>query len=405
MKKEREALKFCKKLIKLEPKKSKNHILYVQLLISLEEYNEALIAVNDGLFFVERSSWLLVQKNTILYNLGRFKEALDVLDLAVRVEQTNQKTSNKKYFDIWILDSLKVGILHRLKDYDGVIKHASIVLENDPNSYEMSMMLAKAYADKKMYKKAIETFKKIKKKHGDHNGAVSAGILLTYRDADQWDKALEVFDKLDMNKFDKSMKLLLFDVASVAAHNNQDSKRAIYFINKALKINPKNVRLLSQKAHYLIHVGFDQVTSATDPSLKSLAARTNLNNAYKILSKLSTQKLTPKPPSKKNVHFESHMKTRGKGSNLIMGGLEITSIDDPAQYRNIILLEKALCLHVLKNIKAKKFLAPDREIITILDEVNTKDPNYENDTETNCFFNKNPKPKSLAKFYFIQRKL
>ncbi|MDP3268023.1 MAG: YaiO family outer membrane beta-barrel protein [Legionella sp.] len=198
LKKYSEARSFFKAMLILQPNNLDGISGLVRTLIALEDYNQALIAVDQGLLYFSNDQTLLDyrQKLLLLIHTKDTEHTLEVVNLAIKsilpriyyldksdslfpqpIKQTEAEPfPNKEKVIKEVLDIKEVRKWYKEGNYRKVITEATPYLLNYPNDSDIRLYLAFSYYKIKDNTAAVKNFKMILETTPDYKEA-QTGLL------------------------------------------------------------------------------------------------------------------------------------------------------------------------------------------------------------------------------------
>ena len=135
LKKYEEAIKYCKKSIELEPDKKIAHNRLVHILNLNKNYNEAIVEANKALKLFPNYSTLLLSTAEVYFNLKEYDKAEHYVDISLDINSAS-KTARKLKIDIFKKQGLEEEINAELNKYMDLDIQSSFTKAEEEEEFE-----------------------------------------------------------------------------------------------------------------------------------------------------------------------------------------------------------------------------------------------------------------------------
>ena len=209
---------------------------------SLKKIPDAIDAYNDSLKIDSEQADVLSSKASVLWDSGRFVQALLCLEKAIRIQPT-----------FFMAHYLKVYFFSDNEDNSDIVEEAyQQALQNESKDIADVFHKAKLMIMLDQRKQAIELLDEILEKEPKDPKALELKSK-TFREQGKYDDAILICDRI-LELFPNQIGTLADKGLNFAS--KEDYEKAIKIYNKALQIEPKNHRILLSKGVALTSIGY-----------------------------------------------------------------------------------------------------------------------------------------------------
>ena len=274
--------------------KEARYLLYVEQIDEAEKKlsvlpyeDEEVIVLKAELCLYKRENEQAIEWLNSLLDHENFSPdlCLDVLDLLVDFNRMSELTDFAEKALQRISDTTDIlrelaSIYEEKEQFDLALKTYDRLLEQDPYSSTDWLGLAKIYAIKKNYEKAIEACDyALAIDENDLNALSFRGYCLF--DTRRYEEAIAVFDEYVRNGGSKS---IAYELIAECYSALKKTKEAIVYLTKAYEINPRDVETCYQLAVNYFDTG--EMQSAIDFLKKAITIDDKDSSLYSFLGEI-----------------------------------------------------------------------------------------------------------------------
>ncbi len=222
----------------------------------------------------EWNSSLWIQLGGLLFDTGRYREAVETLEPIADNFPDN-------YVLNWIL-GLAYG---QLKDYEKSKIYLSKAARLNPNDANVNQSLAFTLTQLKQYDEALRRLE-YAKRIAPNNPQIYSMEGMIYDDLEEWDKCNAAYERA--LAIDSTDILIMNNYAYSLSKQNRNLDRALELVNKALEKAPDNASYLDTKGWVLFKMGkLDEAKQYIEKALEKDSGSAEVNEHMgEILLKL-----------------------------------------------------------------------------------------------------------------------
>lgn len=262
----KEALRDYNELLKLDSTYAIAYVNRAGCLLQTGELEKSLQDYSKALQFgVKESIDILISRAEILESIGKNKDALEDLNLAIKLSLNKSERNLKGYL-------LRAIIFNNIGKYDSTIQDCNKILSFYPTFIDAYLYRGIAYSNCKRYSEALSDFNKVLENYPNYNIALVSRAV-AYFGLQKIPEALSDINKAISSK-EKETRYEALKYRGIIYSSQKEIKKSNQDLRKAYRMDSTDVQVIN-------YLGVNMIISGQyDKAIKMLEKAIKINPAY-----------------------------------------------------------------------------------------------------------------------------